>query len=95
MTDDRALLERAARSERCCKTCRHLNVGLYADGRRVVVAGRAYQCSAPLPDVSLPECMTKAYGFEWPPRRAFMTGSDGKSCPAWAPIVRAAAAMGG
>lgn len=67
-----------------CKTCAYLAVEPDKAGRIVVRAGNAYECNAPEPDLpTLPYSITKAYGFRWPPSRAYVTGTDGEDCPVW------------
>lgn len=70
-------------SKQSCKTCKFLNVRPDALGRIVVRAANTYQCTAPLPMPPLPESVTKAWGFEWPPRKRNVTGKDGQQCPTW------------
>ena len=65
-----------------CKTCKFLVVEPNKAGHRVVRSDSAYRCSCPDPALpKLPACMTSAYGFYWPPRRAWVFASCGKDCP--------------
>lgn len=72
-----------------CKTCRHLDVQLDAAGRRVVRRLNSYRCTVPDPDLSplLPECITRAYGFQAKMSRSHMSGESGAECPLWEPLA--------
>ena len=66
-----------------CKTCRFLEVAPDAGGRIVVRARNVYPCTAAVPMPALPESVTRAYGFKWPPTKSYMTGDRGANCPTW------------
>ena len=66
-----------------CKTCRFLAVHPDARGRIVVRQKNAYECLAIVPQPDLPDSITKAYGFRWPPSKTYMTGDRGTECPTW------------
>ena len=68
---------------RSCKTCRFLAVHPDARGRIVVRARNAYECRAIVPMPLLPDSVTRAHDFRWPPGRSYMTGDGGTLCPTW------------
>lgn len=71
-------------SDKCCKTCKHLNVEPDANGRRVVRQNCVYRCGFIPPMPPLPDSITRCYGFNWPPTSPrYMTGAEGKTCPTW------------
>jgi hypothetical protein len=64
-----------------CGSCKYLDVKPDALGRVVVRKQNSYQCLAPQPDQPpLPTSVLKRYGWEWPPLRTYMEGTDGKDC---------------
>lgn len=71
--------------KQCCRTCVHLDVNPNAAGKRVPLRTHCYACTAPLPDIKLPESVTVSYGFLWPPSRCYMTPDRGTECPTWEP----------
>ena len=72
-------------ADRCCKTCKHLKVEPDKSGRRVVRAANAYICTFRPPMPLMPDSITKAYGFHWPPDHRFMQGNEGRECQTWEP----------
>ena len=68
---------------RSCKSCRFLGVHPDARGRINVRARNVYECLVQVPEPVLPESMTRAYGFRWPPAKSYMTGDSGRECPTW------------
>ena len=66
-----------------CKSCKHLKVALDRNGRRVVRKHYTYECDAPIPQVTLPESVTRSWGFIWPPDKQRMDGESGEHCPAY------------
>lgn len=66
---------------RSCRTCRFLAVMPNAAGKRVPRKGNTYCCNVTVPDVLLPDCITKAYKYSWPPPRTRVEPDDGAACP--------------
>jgi hypothetical protein len=66
-----------------CKKCRFLDVAPDALGRRKPRRDKMYRCTAPVEEPSLPQSVTKAYGYKWPPSRKFMGPDDGDGCPSF------------
>jgi hypothetical protein len=64
-----------------CKTCRWLDVAPSPSGRRVVRSDRVYACRVEVPVPVLPISVRKAYGFKWPPEKAFVSPDNGADCP--------------
>ncbi len=63
-----------------CKTCKHLDVALNRQGRRVVWRDYAYACTAPMPD--LRHIMPNSFECHQVKSRR-MEGVDGGDCPTW------------
>ena len=77
-------VERGVRpAAQSCKTCLFLGVHPDANGRIVVRAKNAYECLVVVQQPALPESMTRAYGYRWPPAKSYMTGDSGRECPTW------------
>jgi len=70
-------------SARSCKSCRFLRVHPDARGRITVRADRVYECLVQVPQPALPDSMTRAFGYRWPPAKSYMRGDDGRECPTW------------
>lgn len=66
-----------------CGNCRHLAVGLDKAGRRIPRADKAYTCKCPIPDLKLPDSVTKAHGWQAPRPSNWMTPQHGTECPTW------------
>lgn len=67
-----------------CGTCRYLFMHADRDGVTRVRRDWIYRCDAPVLEISdLPDSVTGAFGFNWPPRRTRMTPDDGIDCPAY------------
>lgn len=67
-------------------TCKFAGVTPDKAGRVIMRKDRVYPCMAPEPDLpTLPACITKAYGFYWPPRRQRVEKNDCDKCPCWTP----------
>jgi hypothetical protein len=75
----------SAKGQRC-RDCRFLDVKPNAAGRRVVGRDRTYNCTAPIPEPELPDSVTSAFGWRWPPARSRMVGDDGAGCPMFTPL---------
>lgn len=67
-----------------CRTCRHMVVPLTATGKRRVYKGVAYVCNVPIPELPLPDSVTRAYDFSIRKCRVFPEW--GGTCPLWAKI---------
>jgi hypothetical protein len=67
-------------AERKCRTC-----CFWAKPTKTkALANRVYPCTAPLPELRLPESVTKANGFTLNiERRSYMERDEGTRCPAW------------
>jgi len=66
-----------------CRTCKHLFVPNDKAGRRVVRKDNSYECTVKVVMPLLPESVTGACGFKWPPSRSWMSGNQGENCPKW------------
>lgn len=69
-----------------CKTCDFIVLPKNAKGHGVCRGGHMYPCTCPLPEMPmLPISVTDAWnsGFQWPPKRRFVTGDDGEQCPVY------------
>jgi hypothetical protein len=64
-----------------CRTCKHLDVALSRNGRRVPLTGRVYPCEAPVEIPTLPASVTKSYAWRWPVEKQMMSPEDGVGCP--------------
>ena len=72
-----------------CRDCEFLDVAPDKAGRRVVRRQLTYPCTFPVPDVVLPDSVTRYHGFQWPPGRMHMCGSeDGANCPCYKKIEK-------
>lgn len=69
-----------------CRTCRHMVVPLTATGKRRVSKNGAYVCDVPIPDLPLPDSVTRGYGFGISKSRVIPEW--GETCPLWAKIER-------
>lgn len=67
-----------------CKTCRWWELPAGESARRRV--GR--RCLAPLPEMVLPDSITKYRQSSWPPPRMSMWADDGEACPTWEKTIR-------
>jgi len=77
-------LERKVRpAERSCKSCRFFDVRPDAKGRIVVCAKSVYECLVVVPEPALPDSIKLAYGYRWPPDKAYLNGDSGRKCPTW------------
>ena len=71
-----------------CRTCVHLDVLPNKAGKIVPRKGRMYPCRAPIPDLKslgLPQSVTGAYRFQWPPHTVRMEPDDDQNCPTYSP----------
>ena len=59
-------------------TCIHADVPTDKLGRRIMRNNKAYRCAIEIP---LPACISKVYGFRWPPMRNYVMASDCETCP--------------
>jgi hypothetical protein len=65
-----------------CGTCKWLRVAPDKDGKIRVRKNLTYRCDCPVLLLSaLPDCVTKAYDFYWPPHRIWISPNSGKTCP--------------
>lgn len=64
--------------KRKCRTCRWLAIPA---GERIYRA-RAYSCNWPMPEMPLPDSITRYYGYR-PHPRIRIEPDDGKNCPTW------------
>lgn len=71
-----------------CRNCQFLGVTPNAAGKRVVRKGYAYPCTVPVEMPPLPDSITKAYGFHWPPSRSHVEPDDGANCPTFQEIAK-------
>lgn len=67
-----------------CRTCRHMDVPLTASGQRRVYKDGAYVCNVPIPELPLPDSVTRAYGFRI--SKSHVIPEWGGTCPLWAKI---------
>lgn len=72
-----------AKITRCCRTC----VYWEKPANVPATSGRMFACSAPLPTVAFPDCITKHYTFRVSFPRSYMERDDGKRCPAWSDTI--------
>lgn len=68
---------------RSCRTC------IYWEKPASIPAtsGRMFACSAPLPVLAFPDCITKHYSFRDLLPRSYMERDDGKRCAAWSDTI--------
>lgn len=65
-------------SVRSCRTCRWVAV---PSGERIYKT-RTYPCNWPMPDLPLPDSITRYFRYQ-PYPRSRMEPDDGKNCPTW------------
>lgn len=70
-----------------CRTCVHLDVLPNKDGKIIPRRGQAYVClfAEGFEMPPLPDSITQAYGFKWPPRSTRVEPMDGENCPTYSP----------
>ncbi|MGX7874414.1 hypothetical protein ACVDG5_018130 [Mesorhizobium sp. ORM6] len=80
--------------------CQYAEIQPNRAGKIVMRANAVWPCTAPLADLPpLPASITKSYGYNWPPRRAYVDRDDCAECPCWtareavAPIDHVAVAV--
>jgi hypothetical protein len=61
-----------------CKTCKFLDVPPDRIGRIRPQKRYSYRCVAEIPAPVLPDSVTKAHGFKWPPERTWMAIEQGR-----------------
>ena len=68
-----------AEVKQSCRNCQWLGT----NGRKSIRKGFSYPCLAHIPMPDLPDSITQAYMFKWPPARSWMEPDSGIDCPAW------------
>lgn len=65
--------------------CTHAHITPGKNGKIVMRKYSVYPCLIPAPELPvLPASITKAYGFNWPPHRSYVSKEDCEQCPCWA-----------
>jgi hypothetical protein len=67
--------------EKCCGSCKCLDVPLDKRGRRVVSKRWLSPCTVPIPnEPPLPDSIRLHRLWKWPPAKVWMRKGDGKNC---------------
>lgn len=71
--------------DRCCATCRYLSIPPDSDGKTRIRRTNRYECNVKVVRQALPECITRAFGYEEEMLRTTVYPTQGESCPMWLP----------
>ncbi len=74
----------AERVKTARSACEFADITPDARGRVVMRAHAVWRCKWPEPELPrLPASVTRAYGFSWPPTRAWVGRDECAGCPCW------------